>query len=148
MDERDAGLVLAIAAAGGPRPLAFELGISCEWRRVPAHRILQVEAVTGIPREKLRPDLYRVGVLDEGVEGIMASPETEACFAELEAAGLLVKAGKMRKGKPVYVTTEWSVKLGRDYPAVLEELIGACGDPDELRRVYEQHKDILIRYRQ
>jgi DNA-binding transcriptional regulator YdaS (Cro superfamily) len=30
-----------------------------EWTRVPAHRILQVEAVTGVPREKLRPDLYR-----------------------------------------------------------------------------------------
>jgi hypothetical protein len=32
-----------------------------EWRRVPDDRILQVEAVTKIPREKLRPDLYRTG---------------------------------------------------------------------------------------
>ena len=78
----------------------------------------------------------------------MASPEVEARFAELEAAGLLVKNGKMRKGKPVYVVTEWSAKLRRDHPSVLEELIGACGDPEELRRVHERHKDIIIRYRQ
>lgn len=62
--DRDEGLVLAIKAAGGVRPLARKLGISvpafCEWTRVPAHRILQVEAVTGVEREKLRPDLYRV----------------------------------------------------------------------------------------
>jgi DNA-binding transcriptional regulator YdaS (Cro superfamily) len=62
MDERDAGLVLAIKAAGSMRALAGELGLSSqafsEWKRVPAHRILQVEAVTRIPREKLRPDLY------------------------------------------------------------------------------------------
>jgi hypothetical protein len=25
------------------------------WKRVPAHRILQAEAVTGVQREKLRP---------------------------------------------------------------------------------------------
>jgi DNA-binding transcriptional regulator YdaS (Cro superfamily) len=57
------GLKLAIEAAGGLRPLARELGISVTslsgWSRVPSHRILQVEAVTKIPREKLRPDLYR-----------------------------------------------------------------------------------------
>lgn len=54
---------LAIAAAGGLRPLARELGMSApalsEWRRVHADRILQIEAVTKVPREKLRPDLYR-----------------------------------------------------------------------------------------
>lgn len=61
--ERDEGVQLAIAAAGGLRPLARELGMSMqalsEWRRVPADRLLQVEAVTNIPRRKLRPDLYR-----------------------------------------------------------------------------------------
>lgn len=60
---REDGLKLAIAAAGGLRPLARELGVSAsalsEWRRVHADRILQIEAVTKIPRERLRPDLYR-----------------------------------------------------------------------------------------
>ena len=57
------GLRLAVAAAGSFNALAKELGMSAQsilvWRRVPAHRILQVEAVTGTPREKLRPELYR-----------------------------------------------------------------------------------------
>jgi DNA-binding transcriptional regulator YdaS (Cro superfamily) len=61
--DRDEGLRLAIEAAGGVRALAQALGISApallEWKRVPASRILQVEAVTGVKREKLRPDLYR-----------------------------------------------------------------------------------------
>jgi hypothetical protein len=61
--ERDEGLQLAIKTAGGLRPLARELGMSMqalsEWRRVPADRILQVEAVTNVSRRKLRPDLYR-----------------------------------------------------------------------------------------
>ena len=61
--DRDEGLSLAIKAAGGFRPLARLLGISSSalsgWKRVPSHRILQVEAVTGIEREQLRPDLYQ-----------------------------------------------------------------------------------------
>jgi DNA-binding transcriptional regulator YdaS (Cro superfamily) len=61
---RSQGLKAAIEAAGGVRPLARKLGISasafCEWKRVPAHLILQVEAVTGVAREWLRPDLYRL----------------------------------------------------------------------------------------
>jgi DNA-binding transcriptional regulator YdaS (Cro superfamily) len=61
--ERDAGLLLAIEAAGSITALARELGMTqqslSEWRRVPADRLLQVEAVTKIRREQLRPDLYR-----------------------------------------------------------------------------------------
>ena len=59
----DEGLRLAVTAAGSFNALAKALGMSAQavlvWRRVPAHRILQVEAVTGIPREQLRPELYR-----------------------------------------------------------------------------------------
>jgi DNA-binding transcriptional regulator YdaS (Cro superfamily) len=58
------GLRRAIEAAGSSRVLARALGLSqqalSEWKRVPSHRILQVEAVTGVRREKLRPDLYRL----------------------------------------------------------------------------------------
>jgi DNA-binding transcriptional regulator YdaS (Cro superfamily) len=63
MPDYDEGLHAAIEAAGGEGPLARALGIAVpslrEWRRVPPHRILQVEKITGIKREKLRPDLYR-----------------------------------------------------------------------------------------
>ncbi len=47
----------------GLRELSRRLGLSpnsvIKWKRVPDHRIVQVERVTGVPRETLRPDLYR-----------------------------------------------------------------------------------------
>src|SRR6188472_1612106 len=59
---RDTGLVEAIQAAGGVSELARRLGISqpsvSNWDRVPAERVLTVEAATGVSREILRPDLY------------------------------------------------------------------------------------------
>lgn len=55
----------AIQVANGVRPLARLIGIAApsvwEWRkrgRVPAERVLQLEAVTGLSRHVLRPDLY------------------------------------------------------------------------------------------
>ena len=51
-----------IAAAGGTAMLAQRLGIQApsiySWRRVPPNRVLAIEAVTGISRHELRPDLY------------------------------------------------------------------------------------------
>jgi DNA-binding transcriptional regulator YdaS (Cro superfamily) len=59
---RDAGLEAAIRAAGGVVALAHKLGISqpsvSNWSRVPAERVTAVEAVTGVVRAVLRPDLY------------------------------------------------------------------------------------------
>jgi DNA-binding transcriptional regulator YdaS (Cro superfamily) len=58
------GLKTAIDAAGGLRPLARLLGITpqaiMQWDKVPAERMLEIERVTGIARERLRPDLYRL----------------------------------------------------------------------------------------
>jgi TorA maturation chaperone TorD len=60
--ERDPGLEEAVGAIGGIGALARGLGISqpsvSTWRRVPAHRVLDVEALTGVSRTVLRPDLY------------------------------------------------------------------------------------------
>lgn len=59
---RDAGLERAIDAAGGVAELARKIGIAqpsvSNWNRVPAQRVIAVEAVTGVPRKLLRPDLY------------------------------------------------------------------------------------------
>jgi len=59
---RDPGLAEAIRAAGGISELARQIGISqpsvSNWIRVPAERVISVEAITGIDRAKLRPDLY------------------------------------------------------------------------------------------
>ena len=60
---RDQGVAKAIRAAGGLRPLARLLAIQhsaiLKWAKVPAARIVEIERVTKVPREELRPDLYR-----------------------------------------------------------------------------------------
>jgi TorA maturation chaperone TorD len=59
---RDMGLDEAIRAAGGVGALARKIGISqpsvSNWSRIPAERVLTVEAATGVDRSVLRPDLY------------------------------------------------------------------------------------------
>jgi len=59
---RDAGLEEAIRAVGGVGALAQKIGISqpsvSNWSRVPAERVVSVEAATGVARAVLRPDLY------------------------------------------------------------------------------------------
>jgi TorA maturation chaperone TorD len=59
---RDPGIEKAIRAAGGLSVLARKLGIAqpsvSKWSRVPAERVIAVEAATGVPRTELRPDLY------------------------------------------------------------------------------------------
>jgi TorA maturation chaperone TorD len=59
---RDQGLSEAIRAAGGISELARRVGISqpsvSNWNRIPAERVLDVEAATGVERVVLRPDLY------------------------------------------------------------------------------------------
>jgi TorA maturation chaperone TorD len=59
---RDEGLEKAVRAAGGITELARQIGISqpsvSNWTRVPAERVLNVEAATGVDRKILRPDLY------------------------------------------------------------------------------------------
>jgi TorA maturation chaperone TorD len=59
---RDHGLEQAVSAVGGVSELARQIGISqpsvSNWSRVPAERVLIVEAATGVDRKILRPDLY------------------------------------------------------------------------------------------
>jgi len=59
---RDMGLDEAIRAAGGVGALARKIGIAqpsvSNWSRIPAERVLSVEAATSVDRAILRPDLY------------------------------------------------------------------------------------------
>jgi TorA maturation chaperone TorD len=59
---RDSGLEQAIRAAGGVASLARAIGIAqpsvSNWTRIPAERVLAVEALTNISRFILRPDIY------------------------------------------------------------------------------------------
>ena len=63
---RDRGIAAAIEAAGGVGALARKIGIAqpsvSNWGRVPAERVIAVEAATGVHRSVLRPDLYSVPV--------------------------------------------------------------------------------------
>lgn len=45
------GLSRALADKITPQAVA-------QWKQVPAERVLDVERVTGVPRHRLRPDLY------------------------------------------------------------------------------------------
>jgi DNA-binding transcriptional regulator YdaS (Cro superfamily) len=59
---RPSPIELASAAVGNKSELARRLGVKVQsiqqWKRIPAERVLDVERITGIPRHKLRPDLY------------------------------------------------------------------------------------------
>ena len=78
---RDSGLNEAIRAAGGVGVLAKKIGISqpsvSNWSRVPAERILSVEAVTGVDRAILRPDLYGEPGADGDVDEVDAARAEE-----------------------------------------------------------------------
>lgn len=61
----DTPIQRAARAAGGQSALARRVGVQPQsvnlWvrhGRVPAERVLAVEAATGVPRHELRPDLY------------------------------------------------------------------------------------------
>jgi hypothetical protein len=58
---KDKGLAKATKATGGLRALALGMDHATllRWTRVPYERVLDVEWVTGMPREELRPELHR-----------------------------------------------------------------------------------------
>jgi TorA maturation chaperone TorD len=90
---REPGLNVAIRVAGGVSELARRLGISqpsvSNWDRVPAERVLAVEALTGVSRTVLRPDLYEERpIVNDDVDEVTAARAQE--YALL--AALLARA--------------------------------------------------------
>jgi TorA maturation chaperone TorD len=87
---RQEGLQEAIRAAGGISQLARLIGIAqpsvSNWARVPADRVLAVEAVTGIPRVRLRPDLYGEAPVIEPDDIDLARAQEYALLAALLSA--------------------------------------------------------------
>jgi TorA maturation chaperone TorD len=84
----DRGLLDAIRAAGGVTELARRIGISqpsvSNWSRIPAERVLTVEAVTGVARAILRPDLYDDNNESTGVDEVdLARAQEYALLAAL-----------------------------------------------------------------
>jgi len=107
---RDAGLNEAVRAAGGVSELARQIGISqpsvSNWSRVPAERVLVVEAATGIDRKVLRPDLFgkthnKTDKLSGGIDDVAIARAQEyallsALLARAPDAGLLAKLAALR----------------------------------------------------
>jgi DNA-binding transcriptional regulator YdaS (Cro superfamily) len=60
--DHESALDKALKLAGGRAKLAASLGIApqaiSQWRDIPVRRVLDIEALTGIPRSTLRPDIY------------------------------------------------------------------------------------------
>src|SRR5690349_17044936 len=99
---RDPGLSEAIQAVGGVSELARRIGISqpsvSNWDQVPAERVLAVEAATGIERARLRPDLYRDGVIQTDEVDLARSQEytlLSALLARAPDTGLLAKLARL-----------------------------------------------------
>jgi len=100
----DQGLQEAIRAVGGVTELARRIGISqpsvSNWSRVPAERVLVVEAVSGIARAALRPDLYSEAEQSAVNEIDMARAQEYALLGSLltraPGAGLLERLGALR----------------------------------------------------
>ncbi len=79
---REPGLSVAIRVAGGVSELARRLGISqpsvSNWDRIPAERVLAVEAITGVSRSVLRPDLYEERpIVNDDVDEVTAARAQE-----------------------------------------------------------------------
>lgn len=87
---RDQGLDEAISAAGGVTELARRIGIAqpsvSNWARVPAERVLSVEAATGVSRMRLRPDLYAEAAVTEIDDVDVARAQEYALLASLLSA--------------------------------------------------------------
>ena len=94
---RDPGLEEAVRAVGGVSELARQIGISqpsvSNWNRVPAERVLIVEAATGVDRKVLRPDLY-----GEPVQG-EPTPDDVAAARAQEYALLATLLGRAPDAK-------------------------------------------------
>jgi TorA maturation chaperone TorD len=101
---RDVGLEEAIRVAGGVGALARKIGIAqpsvSNWSRVPAERVVSVEAATGVSRALLRPDLYAEPMAGDIDEFDVARAQEYALLSALLArapdASLLARLGTLR----------------------------------------------------
>jgi len=102
---RDSGLADAIRAVGGVSEFARKIGISqpsiSNWSRVPAERVLAVEAITGVSRAYLRPDLYRESIMSPDIDEVDAARAQEyallaALLLRAPSADLLSRLSELR----------------------------------------------------
>jgi DNA-binding transcriptional regulator YdaS (Cro superfamily) len=72
-----AAVIAASKAVGNRGELARRLGLSPQavylWQKIPAERVIEVERLTGVRRQILRPDLFQRPALVEALEVITAA---------------------------------------------------------------------------
>ena len=135
---RDSGLSEAIRAAGGVGELARQLGISqpsvSNWDRVPAERVLMVEATTGVDRKVLRPDLYQD-------REAVAVDEIDVARAREYAllAALLIRAPDAALLKKLSALRGDATPLGMAHVALAEAAADVA-----LERVEREYFDLFI----
>ncbi|WP_024508639.1 molecular chaperone TorD family protein [Bradyrhizobium sp. ARR65] len=132
---RDAGLNRAIDAAGGVAQLARKIGIAqpsvSNWNRVPAERVVAVEAATGVPRKVLRPDLFgESAAADHAVDPLDAARAQE--YALL--ATLLASAPSRALLEQIAQLRHDATPLGRAHAALAEAAARAVAT--EVEREY------------
>src|SRR5476649_1035638 len=102
---RDPGLSEAIRVVGSVSELARQLGISqpsvSNWTKVPAERVTSVEALTGVNRVVLRPDLFGETKTAADVDDVDAARAQEyallsALLARAPDAALLKRLAGLR----------------------------------------------------
>ncbi len=118
---RDEGLQTAIDAAGGVGALARSLGIRqpsvSSWLKIPADRVLAVEAKTGVRRERLRPDLYPDADLDAGnASGNQSPPMMIDDVERARANEYLLLARLLRTAPTTAFLAEVAQLSGNDSP--------------------------------
>src|SRR6266702_7313405 len=93
------GLERAVKAVGGVKALARLLGITpaavYQWEKIPTERLLEVERVTGVPREVLRPEFY-CHLLTTSTPLVA---DTKVALAIVKAAAYRVSKPRAKKAK-------------------------------------------------
>ena len=137
---RDPGLDEAVRAAGGVSELARQIGISqpsvSNWSRVPAERVVAVEAATGIGRKILRPDLY-------GDAAINAGDIDEVAAARAQEYALL--AALLARAPDATLLHQLSALRGDPTPlGVAHAALAQAASETTVERVEREYFDLFI----
>ena len=136
---REPGLSEAIRAVGGVGELARQIGISqpsvSNWIRVPAERVVSVEAVTGVDRAILRPDLYNGQKMAGDIDEMDAARAQEYALI----AALLNRAPDVQLLSNLSELRGDATPLGMAHVALAEAASQA-----DARRVEREYFDLFI----
>lgn len=136
---RDPGLSEALSAIGGVSELARKIGISqpsiSNWVRVPAERVISVEAITGIDRTVLRPDLYGAKKMTGDIDELDAARAQEYALI----AALLTRAPDARLLSGLAELRGDASPLGLAHAALAEAAAAA-----RVERVEREFFDLFI----